>query len=212
LVPQGCQLLIGADYALLRPEFARLRPEALAERERRAGRVERVLVSFGNSDRCGLSVMALEALERLDGDLSIEVVAGAHNPDLARLGDMAAQSKHRVNVRARTDDMPHLMAWADLSVGAGGTTSWERCCLGLPTVMLELAENQKFAAAGLAASGSVVNLGWYEGVGVDLLAARLRQLVAEPEWVLAISHRAGSICDGQGAERVAGILSDWRSG
>jgi spore coat polysaccharide biosynthesis predicted glycosyltransferase SpsG len=104
--------------------------------------------------------------------------------------------------------MAALMARADLAVGAGGTTSWERCCLGLPTVMITVADNQALIARHLAAAGAVELLGPRETVTPEAVATALRTFHETPERRHAMGLAAAAVCDGAGADRLCGIIRD----
>jgi spore coat polysaccharide biosynthesis predicted glycosyltransferase SpsG len=86
------------------------------------------------------------------------------------------------------------MASSDIAVGAGGGTSWERCCLGLPTVMLVLADNQAAIAQSLASSGAaeLVHRG-----DASALTAAIRRLAGDPAARIAMSKAAGAVTDGR---------------
>ena len=132
LVPEDCTKLLGPKYALLRPEFRTAR----AFSKIRGGGIGRILVYFGGSDPHNLTGMCLEALScsKLK-HLLVDVVVGYHNPYLEKLHK---QVKVRPNSRlyVQPSGFVEMMLRADLFVGAGGSTSWERLCLNLPSVVI----------------------------------------------------------------------------
>ncbi|MBV9550170.1 MAG: UDP-2,4-diacetamido-2,4,6-trideoxy-beta-L-altropyranose hydrolase, partial [Alphaproteobacteria bacterium] len=130
--PPGCQVLTGARYALLRPQFRQLREIALA---RRGGDVRHILVSLGgvDPDNCTSAVLQALQLSHLPQDCRITVVMTDKSLWLEQVRDFASRAIRPVEIICNAKDMASLMAQADIAVGAGGTTSWERCCLGLPT-------------------------------------------------------------------------------
>jgi UDP-2,4-diacetamido-2,4,6-trideoxy-beta-L-altropyranose hydrolase len=130
------------------------------------------------------------------GQLQVDIVLGTAAPSLATLASLASRDP-RLTLHVDTRDMAALMAAADLAIGAGGSSLWERCCLGLPSLTLVLADNQQDAAAALAARGAS------EVVEEGDLAARLAALVADPERLARMSEAAAALCDGQGAGRAA---------
>ena len=103
--------------------------------------------------------------------------------------------------------MASLMVEADFAVGAVGTTSWERCCLGLPTLAVTTADNQRQIARSLAVAGAVEVVGDAGEVTADALAARIAALSDDPSRRRAMAHAAAALCDGQGAARVVGVLT-----
>ncbi|MDF1619265.1 UDP-2,4-diacetamido-2,4,6-trideoxy-beta-L-altropyranose hydrolase [Pseudothioclava nitratireducens] len=192
--------LRGPAYALLRPEFAELREAALARRD---GAITRVLIAPGMMDAAGLAPMCLRLLAAEFPDLQAEVVMGSTSQSVeATRALVAAHPQFSLTLDA--GDMAARMAQADLCIGAGGMTSWERCCLGLPTLAVAVADNQRKGVAQLAARGAVVPLSLEEARDQKTLAAALRQAIgsAAPQ-----SHAATTICDGTGRDRVLGALS-----
>ena len=202
LVPADCQILAGSNYAMLRGEFADARSAAL-ERRRRGGPLARVLVSFGMADPDNLSGMALGAIAESGIDAAVDVVLGADAPHRAAVEKAHGALPGGGKVHAFVEDMATLMFGADLAIGGAGSTAWERCCLGLPTLMFVLADNQLDIAASLSGRGAAENLGAPDGAGAARLATRLRALAARPDRLVEMSEVAASVCDGLGAERVA---------
>jgi UDP-2,4-diacetamido-2,4,6-trideoxy-beta-L-altropyranose hydrolase len=199
LVPPGCRLLLGPEYALLRPEFARRRGEALARRG--AGPVRRVLIAPGATDPTDLATTLIDAAETLPG-VAIDVAIGSAAPHLQRLRERAARSP-RLHLQVDEPDMAGLMVAVDLCLGAAGGTSWERCCLGLPSLLVVIADNQELVARGLVAAGAV-ELATAEHPAA--LAAALRRLIEDGARRRVMSAAAAALCDGEGARRVAALL------
>lgn len=202
LLPPACVGLYGPRYALLRPEFAARRAVAL----RRDGTVRRILVFFGGADAEGVSLKALEALRQLSRpEIAVDVVVGRANPHLTQI-DTACRALPGAVLHVQSDDMAGLMAKTDLAIGAGGTASWERCCLGLPCLTLGIAENQYGPAAALAEAGAQLYLGPAAAVGSTRLAALLDQVIGLPEWLRHMASQAMALVDGRGTARVASRL------
>lgn len=192
-------VLAGPAYALVRPEFAAARAAALARRSEPA---RRCLVSLGLTDVGGITGRVAAALA--DSGLALDVVVGAGAPSLPALRTMAAEG--RVTLHIDTDDMAGLITRADVCVGAGGSSVWERACLGLPTVTLILADNQRDMAMKLDAAGVTVALdARWPGLEGRLRDA-LGRLVADDVLRAGMSARSAELCDGLGAERVAKAL------
>ena len=201
LLPPGARTLLGPAYALLRPEYAQHR-QTLRPRD---GQVHRVLVFFGGTDPHNLSGRALTALsDPALGHLAVDLVIGANHPQREAL---VAQAAARPNTRVHglRPHLADLMAAADLALGAGGTTTWERCCLGLPSLVVSDADNQRPACKALAAGGLIHYLGQQEAVDIDSLRNAILQLVADPVRLGAMSHAGITLVDGQGAARVVHI-------
>lgn len=208
LVPPACRQLIGPSYALLRPEFAALRQESLARRPGIEAR--RILVTMGGVDRGNVTGAVLHALGALPlpQELEIVVVLGEHSPWKEDVRKRARRLRSRVEVVVNASHMGKLMCEADLAIGAAGSTSWERCCLGLPSLVIVLAENQRKIADSLCQAGAAVQL---DVARLEVgLAASISRLVEDPRGLENMSHAAAGIVDGRGAGRVADYLYSGR--
>lgn len=205
LLPPACMLLCGAQYALLRPEFAALRPYSLKRRQ--AAPLDHLLITMGGIDKDNATGQVLEALQHTTLPLHcrITVVMGAGAPWLDAVRQQAEQLPWLTDVRVNVSDMARLMADSDLAIGAAGSTSWERCCLGVPTLMVVLADNQREVAAGLQRSGAAQVLQGSQQIAGSL-PAMLDVLVSSPLQRAAMSHAASLIADGSGLTKTIGFL------
>ena len=192
-------VLAGPAYALVRPAFAAARATALA---RRTGPAKHCLVSLGLTDVGGITGRVAAALA--GGGLALDVVVGAGAPSLGGLQALADEG--RVTLHIDSDDMAGLIARADVCVGAGGSSVWERACLGLPTVTLILADNQRDMAMKLDAAGVTMALDARWPGLEGRLGEAVGRLVADDGLRAGLSARSAEICDGLGAERVAKAL------
>jgi spore coat polysaccharide biosynthesis predicted glycosyltransferase SpsG len=138
----------------------------------------------------------------LTGEATLDVVLGAGASSLPRLRDLA-QAQPRLALHVDAQDMPRLTLEADLAVGAGGSTSWERCVLALPTLLLVLADNQREAAQALAGADAVLALDVAAPDFEPAFAADLQRLIAAPLLRDRLSAASAAVCDGRGAARTA---------
>lgn len=192
-------VLAGSAYALVRPEFAAARTAALARRGEPAGRC---LVSLGLTDVGGITGRIAAALA--DSGLALDVVVGAGAPSLPGLTVLADEG--RIALHIDSDDMAGLVSRADVCVGAGGSSVWERACLGLPTVTLILADNQRDMAMKLDAAGATLALDARWPGLEGRLSEAVGRLVRDDALRAGLSAKSAEICDGLGAERVAEAL------
>ncbi len=207
LVPPTCEVLAGTAYCLLRSEFADSRAEALVRRAT-VNTPRTVLISMGGVDLPDATSRILENLAQLPfaPELSVTAVMSANAPALGRVQHVAATLPLDCTVRIGVSDMATLMGKSDLAIGAVGGTTWERCALGLPTLMLTIAENQIPAAQALhqarAATylGNIADDGW-----PGALLTALTELY-QSDALAGISEISAAICDGDGAERVVARL------
>lgn len=204
LVPAGCRVLAGPRYALLGRRFAELRAASVARRAQPS--LARILVSMGGVDPGDATSTALESIcaARPPSGTSVTVVMGRHAPWLAKVRAAAAAAPIQVDVAVDVRDMAERMAAADLAIGGAGGTAWERCSLGLPSIVVVLAENQRAGARALGAAGAA----WTIDAPSDMARAMPALLArAQDGAALArLSRCAAAVADGLGAERVCDAL------
>jgi UDP-2,4-diacetamido-2,4,6-trideoxy-beta-L-altropyranose hydrolase len=205
LVPPQCQLLVGARYALLRPEFAALR-SICWQRRALPQPWSTLLVSMGGVDPDNLTGTILDQIGQLSfaASLQVQVVLGPTAPWLHSLADTLEQRPFRATLHAGTPHVARLMADADLAIGAAGTTAWERCCLGLPALMYVLADNQQSNGTALARAGAAVLIDRASQIDLN---HRLIQLRDHPEQCQLMSNNAFAITDGGGLAQVISHLA-----
>jgi spore coat polysaccharide biosynthesis predicted glycosyltransferase SpsG/RimJ/RimL family protein N-acetyltransferase len=196
-------LLLGTRFALLRREFRKWcgwKREVLEA-------ACKVLVTLGGSDPDGVTLMAIEALGQVRWPgLEAVVVVGGGNPRRGELEEAARRCRAMIRLQGNVTDMPGLMAWADVAVAAGGTTTWERALLGLPSLIIVLAENQKDLAEASERAGIGWNLGPHQELSVSNLAGALRRVLADAPARATMARRGPEQVDGQGAGRVVARL------
>jgi UDP-2,4-diacetamido-2,4,6-trideoxy-beta-L-altropyranose hydrolase len=206
LVPAGATVLCGPRFALVRAAFRSRR----ARMPNRSGVIERVLVFLSGADADDVTSRAVRALAGLD--LRVDVVVGAAYRELGALR-AEASSTPGVTVHVNIDRMEVLMAAADLAIGAPGSASWERCTLGLPSVIITLADNQRAIERALVDAGAADSVGWHADVTPEMIRAAVERLRADPDRVRAMSGAAANVTDGRGTIRVvAEIQRRWKEG
>ncbi len=204
-VPPECTILCGAEYALLRPGFAALREASLGRRASPA--LKELLVSMGGVDEHNVSGKILSTLceAPLPSDCRITVVMGATAPWIETVRSQAQAMPWTTRVLVGVDNMAQLMYESDLAIGAVGSTTWERCSLGLPTCVVILAENQRFAAEQLMQAHAVRLLGEstnFHGALIQFIAEISKDIAQLAE----LSSNASSVTDGRGCERIIAYL------
>lgn len=232
LLPRSAHRLLGPKFALLQPEYAHARQRLRrfssgsaggrafknaenqnlsANREAKSMEVapqpvSRVLVFFGGTDPDNLTGRVLLALsDPAFASLRADVVVGANNPHRSFLEAQARARGNTVLHRPR----PHLadlMAAADLAIGAGGITTWERCCLGLPSLVVSIADNQRSACEALAADNRIIYLGHFNAVTHKQITKALNELLNDRHRQCQLAAAAAELVDGQGTDRVTDML------
>lgn len=160
LLPEHCQPLLGPRFALLRPEFAGFDPlKRQFHTAFNSHSPAQLLVFFGGSDEQNFTTLAINALQQLqESNWLADIVIGQANPHRLLLQQLCAQDR-RLTLLVQTPGMAGLMAAADLMIGAGGATHWEQACLGLPAIVVALADNQQATTHYLASLGACIDLG-----------------------------------------------------
>lgn len=201
----GTKLLLGSRYVLLRHEFLKWR----AWQRETPDVARKLLITLGGGDDDKASLKVVQALEQVEVDkLEAIVVAGAGNPHYDQLQTALNSSRHSIRLESHVTDMPELMAWADAAVSGSGSTCWEMAFMGLPNLMLVLAENQLGVAAQLEARGIALHGGWHTHAGLDSLVELLTGLIRDGAQRRVMSERGRRLIDGDGAARVADILRE----
>lgn len=202
LVPREAKKIVGPQFALLRPEFREAR-------ENRAGNPDasRLNICFGGTDPDGATVLATEALNSAAlRELPVDIVIGTANPHRARIASLAEKLPN-TTLHIQPPRLAALMSRAQLALGAGGATSWERCCMALPTAIVSLADNQKNGCSALMRKRAAIYVGDIVHLTADHIAQTLQGMLAKPILLRAMSQRAATLVDGKGTERVVEAMA-----
>ncbi|WP_394234920.1 UDP-2,4-diacetamido-2,4,6-trideoxy-beta-L-altropyranose hydrolase [Niallia oryzisoli] len=155
LLPESCIQLLGPNYVLLRDEFLLIDPSKI----KRDGNVKNVLVFFGGTDPTGETIKTIQAIQELNcSKIEFNIVVGAANPQREKIEYICNESSNII-FHCQVSNMAELMMNADFSIGAGGSTTWERCFLQLPSITIIVAENQRDIAHAVARKGAAICLG-----------------------------------------------------
>ena len=201
LVPSRCKKLLGPQYALLRPEFR----EARKNLRKRDGHVKRILIFFGGSDPTNETAKALEAVRMLNRpDIAVDVVVGSANPYREAI-DRDCKAMSGCNFYCQLSNIAELMASANLAIGAGGATTLERIYMGLPSIVITVAENQETSIQAQAHHGHLIYAGRNHDVTTDKLRIILSSL--SPKILQEMSKRTIKITGDLGTERVVSNIA-----
>lgn len=207
LLPPGCETLTGEDFALLRPEFAELRQVSL--QRRKLPRLKSLLVSMGGVDRDNNTSVALKALNEcpMPADCQVTVVLGSTTLWLTKVEEVVAALKWDTRVLNGSDEMARIMSQSDLAIGACGVTGMERACLGLPSIMLETADNQAPFLAAFEARGLAVTAPGFQYLSENEKRVTISQLFRKALNGENNPITIDSNIDGLGSERVADAIA-----
>lgn len=186
LVPKSCVKLVGTSYAILRPEFRTVKKQ-LTERD---GRIHRILVFFGGTDPTNETLKTLQALSNFQFSyLHIDVVVGEMNKNKDVIEQMCNNMPNAF-FHCQIDYMAELMWKADFSIGAGGSSTWERCYLGLPSLSIVTADNQKEITKLVHDKGATSYLGVSAEVTTKRIENGINTMLANPSLVKEMSEKA----------------------
>ena len=199
LTPDHAVLCLGPSFAILRRQFRTQRTNALSRDTPPSA--ERILIAAGATDAGSVTALALAAGAQALPAAEIDVVLGALAPTRDDIQNMAQEIGPRVHVHIDVTDMATLMGKADFAIGAAGSSAFERCALGLPTIMIQTADNQQFIATALAQAGAARIVQLKQARDVDGFAETLRQFGHDHQTRHTMKHAASALCDGAGTIR-----------
>lgn len=192
LIPSTCQTLLGPQFVLLRPEFIKAREKL----RKRNGDIKKIFVFFGGTDPTNETKKALAAIKRINkSDITADVVVGASNPHKKDIESYCNSNMMNATYYCQTDKIAELMAKADLAIGGGGTTTWERCYMGLPAIVVSLADNQIETNEILAQKRIIKYLGKAEEISEDIWYRNINELMSCPDYVSELSKNALNLMD-----------------
>jgi len=196
--PEGCELLLGSKYALLRPEFAKWREFSLVRRNK--PKFKQLLINMGGVDVNDFTGQVLDELKTctLPSDVNVTIVMGRTAPHLESVKSKAIMLTYKTEVKIDVGNMAEIMANSDIAIGAAGATTWERCCLGLPTIQLITAYNQEFIASKLNKINAI------KLVEIDDVVENLENF---QHWMKSTGESASKVTNGSGIKHVLEYLA-----
>ena len=207
-IPEHCQLLLGTQYALLRPEFAGLRSYALEKRKRFKG-VKHILISMGGTDPDNLTGFALTCLAQVPWKERpvVDLVLGSRFPHLKMVTNQAPDYPLQINILIDATNMAELMIEADIAIGSGGISSWERCCMALPSILVVAEANQEEIGKQLHNTGAAISIKYGDRMKHAIIES-LEAFIWDSSFYNKMSLAAAKLCDGSGAPKVAKKLME----
>ena len=209
------KLLLGSDYTLLRKEFLswqkwqrEIKPHA-----------NKILVTMGGSDRDNVTLKVVQSLAlivdsliRFDssqtsleldrGEFQIMLIVGGSNPHFDSLKSYCDTLPLNITLKQNVANMTELMAWADMAICGGGSTNWELAFMGLPTIVITIADNQREIAQNLAEMGLIISVGWWENITIDMLKKVILELIINRNKRKKMSYLGKQLIDGKGIDRI----------
>lgn len=207
LVPTSCTLLLGPKFSLLRPEFSKIR-SSIAPRD---GFVRKILVFLGGADSRNVTGTVLNVLSKMQmQNITIDVVLTSGSPHLNKINALC-DGMPNCKLHIQSSNMAELMANADFMIGGSGGATWERCCLGLPSLLICIAENQRNTAIQASRRRVAIYVGDDKSLSSHKLRLFLERLLCRTKLLRSIAKRAFTLVDGEGSSRICEILTLSRS-
>jgi len=205
LVPENCILLMGPKYSILRKEFSDLRNASLDRRDKI--NLETVLISLGGIDFANATEDVLIALKhsKLPLDCRLTVVLGNQNPWKDTISATIKTLPWHTKLLIDAKEMAQLLSDSDLVIGAAGSSAWERCALGVPTIMIVVADNQKMIAEKLSDNNAALVVSSQLDIE-EKVPAYINMIVNDKDCLTNMSFNSSSLTDAKGTERVITVM------
>jgi UDP-2,4-diacetamido-2,4,6-trideoxy-beta-L-altropyranose hydrolase len=203
LILNKCVLLLGSENALLRSDFKKLRPLALSYRKGN-NVVKNIIVSMGSMDTINITPKVLDSLSLVKWKVlpTVNVVLTSNAPYLEDIRRNVTKYDFTVNIRTDEINMAQLMLESDLAIGSGGTTSWERCCLALPTILIILANNQQKVGENLAEIGATITIQKNDMIEKNI-SNSIAMIINDKNLYMEMCNSASRVCDGNGTKIIS---------
>lgn len=201
LSPESIKLL-GPKYALLRKTFS----ENTQSIKRKCEAINKVFIYFGGSDPYNLTATALKALAQPDlKHLQVDVVIGSTNLNVTKVKQLVSEHPN-AELYTQVENIAELMTKADIALGAGGTTTWERMAVGLPSIIITIAENQVAVTKALEQDGYLTWLGTVEQIDTKKIHNALMEAIKSSDKLREQSDKGKKLITGMGTQTIANIM------
>ncbi len=196
--PKNCKKLLGPKYAMLRKEFVESRRTV----KRISGKINRILISFGGSDEKNQTLKVIKKI--VDEKINVDVIVGEPNKNKTKIKKICSRMENFTYYQ-QPKNIAKIMKKADLAIGAGGIITWERCCLGLPSIVSIVSKNQEDMVNAVSRKGCLINLGKAERLTSENYLNAIKNLNSGK--LIRMQKKCMRLVDGKGAERVAKQIS-----
>ena len=207
LVPKRCDIFTGSNFALLRPEFLNFRKSSILRRSN--GLLKKILINLGGVDKDNNTLLILEILEQIDDldHINFTVVLGSSAPNILSVSNACKGHRYNIDLLVGVENIAEIMTNSDLAIGAAGATTWERCCLGLPTILLTIEKKQKYISSILSKQKIVLNISSIESIKSEL-PIHIKKCIANRNLLVNMTKSSIGLVDGMGAKRILSYLKN----
>ena len=196
LIQNDTITLLGSKYAIIRPEFRNINKKTI----KKNSQIKKILVSFGGSDPTNECKKALDALCSIENNqFEIVAIVGIYNNKFERLKKLYEKYSN-IKIYRHVNDLSQLMLNSDLFIGAGGTTTWERFYMGLPSIVIVISDDQKESIEFLSDMGHIINLGLAKNVTSKTYVQTLQKLNSDLIYNMSLNNQ--KLVDGNGSNRI----------
>ena len=205
LVSDKCRCLLSPRYALLREEFTQ---QLQIKKCRMRNKIKRLFVFMGGADLTNETEKILMALDKVENfQFDVDLVVSSVNPRADNIKKMC-NDRGYCNYFIDIENIGELMSEADLAIGAGGSTTLERCYVGVPSLVIVVAENQKETTAALDMVGALQCLGWHSAINSDVIYRSLKKYINDPKKLEEMCINARKVIGGNDFCGVNGVVSE----
>jgi UDP-2,4-diacetamido-2,4,6-trideoxy-beta-L-altropyranose hydrolase len=191
--------LLGCEYVLLRREFLKYKDW----KREIPDKANNILVTMGGSDPDNVTVKVIEALKLLNKpDITVRIIIGPANPHQEMLRKTINSADFKAELLINPSNIPELMSWAELAISASGSTCWEMAFMGLPNIIIIIADNQSGIAKGLSNAGASINWGWHDNIKLKQCTQELREILEDKDKRICLSDQGRRLVDGKGRRRI----------
>lgn len=210
-VDENCLLLLGPEYAPMREEFSLLRDLSIGLKLQDSPR--NLLISYGLTDPENLTLRTLKTLKTFlpEHKLTLDIVIGNGTPTRSEIIECAKTLKDGIKIHTNVEKMAELMLHSDIIIGSPGSSSWERCCMGIPSILTSVAQNQIQIGEKLQEYGCAIYLGRFQEANHQNLLGALESLLMSDSIRTNMIHSAAKVCTGLGSVRISERLEDLTS-
>lgn len=207
LLPNECERFVGAQYQIIKSDFYKYRFQTLTQRLNAQGRIQRIFVSMGGTDALSLTSKIVINVTKIFPTCYVDIVTGSVSPNLDALKQMVKLFGIRVTLHVDIPNVAELMSKADLAIGAGGTMTWERNCLGLPSILLIVADNQQQVGFQMQKARAAIVIDAQVVYPESQVVAALYKLKNNPTEVLELGKNAMALSSENGANKIVDIIA-----
>ena len=167
-INKDCKLLLGLEYLPISKKITNLAKKKKIKKE-----LKNILISFGGVDEHDMTSLTIKSLMKVKGDFNLKIVINKLSKNYNKIKKLFYK-KNKIEIVENKNDLIADYFNSDICIGASGFSSWERCSLGLPSLVIITANNQKFISDKLKGAGAICLLGEYKTMNEEKIIKGFR--------------------------------------